>query len=124
LWAGFFKKKLPLSKGEGIGRIAQLVKARICNLKIAGSSFTADRVLFWYGSLASLSHQIASVALKHHGKNNGGHNNRIIRVKITPGLLKIYLSMVWYGMVWYNTIRYNTIRYVIWYGMVHFFISI
>ena len=36
--------------------------------------------------------QIASLALEHHGKNNAGPNQGIIRVKIIPQLLKIHLS--------------------------------
>jgi len=39
---------------------------------------------FWYGRLASPSLQIASVGSEHHGKNNGGPNQWIIRVKVTP----------------------------------------
>jgi len=42
----------------------------------------------------SLSHQIASVASEHHGKSNGGPNQWIIRVKITPRLSKIHLSFL------------------------------
>ena len=49
-------------------RIAQLVKTRICNLWIAGSSPTADGAVFWYEPLASLSLQIASVGSYNHGK--------------------------------------------------------
>jgi len=45
-----------------------LVKTWICNLRIAGSSLTADGLFFWYGPLASLSLQIASVASEHHGE--------------------------------------------------------
>jgi len=45
-----------------------------CILRIAGSSLTASGVLFCYGLLASLSLQIASMALEHHGKNTGGPN--------------------------------------------------
>jgi len=51
-----------------IPRIAQLVKAWICNLRIAGSSPTAGGVFFWYGPLASLSLQIASVGSDHYTK--------------------------------------------------------
>ena len=38
--------------------------------------------------------QIPSVASKHHGENNGGPNQWIIRVNITPQLLKIHLSLL------------------------------
>jgi len=55
-------------EGGGGGRIVQLVKAWICNLRIAGSSLTAGGVLFWYGPFASLSLQIASVDSEHHAK--------------------------------------------------------
>jgi len=58
--------------GSGLGepgaRIAQLVKAWTCNLWLAGSSPTVGRVFFWYGPLASLSLQIASVGSDHHAK--------------------------------------------------------
>jgi len=73
-------------------KIAKLVKAWICNLRIAGSSLTACGVFFWYGPLESPSLQIASVASDHHGKNNGGRN-RWIRSEIIPWLLKIHLSL-------------------------------
>ena len=43
------------------------------------------RVLFWYGTLASPSLQIASAGSEHHGKNDGGPN-QWIKVKITPPL--------------------------------------
>jgi len=69
-------------------------KLGYCILRIAGSSLTADKVFFWYGPLASLSLQIASVASEQHGKNNRGPNQWIIRVKITPRLLKIHLSLL------------------------------
>jgi len=49
-------------------RIAQLVKAWIRNLRIAGSSLTAGELFFGYGPLASLSFQIASVGSDHHAK--------------------------------------------------------
>jgi len=49
-------------------RIAQLVKAWICILRIAGSSHAAGGVFFWYGPLASLSLQIASMGSDHHSK--------------------------------------------------------
>jgi len=49
-------------------RIAQLVKAWICNLRITASSLTASGVFFWYGPLASLSLQIASVGSDNHDK--------------------------------------------------------
>jgi len=52
----------------GEARIAQLVKAWICNLRVAGSSPTAGGVFFWYGPLASLSLQIARVGSDHHTK--------------------------------------------------------
>jgi len=46
----------PYSAMRGLGaRIAQLVKAWICNLRVAGLSFTAGGVFFRYGFLASLS---------------------------------------------------------------------
>ena len=48
----------------------------------------------WYGPLASLSLQIASVASEHHGQNNGGPNQWIIRVEIAPRLLKIHLFLL------------------------------
>jgi len=51
-------------------------------------------MFFWYGPLASLSLQIASVASEHHDKNNGGSNQWITRVKITPQVLKIHLSFL------------------------------
>jgi len=47
------------------------------------------RVLFWYG----LTLQIASVTSEHSGKRNGGPNQWVIRVKITPLLLKIRPSL-------------------------------
>jgi len=50
-------------------------------------------VLSWYGLLVRLSLQIASVASEHHGNNNGGPNQWIIRVKITARLLKVHLSL-------------------------------
>jgi len=48
----------------------------------------------WYGPLASLSLQIGSVASEHHGKNNGGPNQWIVKVQITPPLLKIHLPLL------------------------------
>ena len=36
---------------------------------------------------------MASMASKHRSKNDGGANQWIIRVKITPRLLKIQLSL-------------------------------
>jgi len=39
-------------------------------LRISGSILTVGGVSFWYGPLASLSLQIASVASEHHSKNN------------------------------------------------------
>jgi len=66
----------------------------ICILRIAGLSLTAGGVFFSYGPLESLSLQIASMISEHHGKNNRGPNQWIIRVKITPWLLKIHLSLV------------------------------
>jgi len=33
-----------------------------------------QRGIFWYGPLANLSLQIASMAPEHHGRNNGGSN--------------------------------------------------
>ena len=58
------------------------------------SNLTASEVCFWYGPLASPSLQIASVALEYHGKNNWGPNQWIVRVKITPRLLKIHLAFL------------------------------
>ena len=56
-------------------RIAQLVKAWICNLRIADSSPTAGGVFFRYGPLASLSLQIASVGSDHHTKKIRGQKS-------------------------------------------------
>jgi len=74
--------------------IAQLVERLDLHSNDCRSSLTVDRVCFWYGSLASLSLQIASVALEHHSKNSGGPNQWIIRVKITPWLSKIHLCLL------------------------------
>jgi len=60
----------------------------------AGRGLAAGRMFFWYGPLASPSLQIDNVASKHHGKNNGGPNQWIIRVNIIPRLLKILLSLL------------------------------
>jgi len=57
------------------------------------ASLTAGEVSFWNRPLASLSLQIASMVSKHHGKNNGGPNQWIVRLKITTRLLKIHLSL-------------------------------
>jgi len=51
---------------------------------IACSSLTVGWLFFRYGPLASFSLQIDSEASEHHGKNNGGPNQWIIRIKITP----------------------------------------
>jgi len=72
--------------------MALLVKAWICNLRIAGSSLTAGEVLFWYGPLASLSFQIASVDSDHHAKR--WRSQPAIGVKIVAQLLKIHLSLL------------------------------
>jgi len=64
-----------------------------CTLRVAGSSLTAGGVCFWYGPVANIMLQIASMASKQYGKNNGGPNQGIIGVKITPRLLKIRLSL-------------------------------
>jgi len=74
--------------------IPQLVKSWICILRIVGSSLTVGGVFFWYEPLASFSLQMASMASKHRSKNDGGANQWIIRVKITPRLLKIQLSLL------------------------------
>jgi len=50
------------------GRIAQLIQAWICNLRIAGLNPTAGGVFFRYGPLESLSLEIASVFSDHHAK--------------------------------------------------------
>jgi len=60
-------------------RIAQLVKAWISILMIAGWSSTAGWVFFCYGPLASLSLHISNVGSNHHAKKWAG-------VKITPRL--------------------------------------
>ena len=73
-------------------RIAQLVKAWISVLRIAGSSFTIGGVFFWHRPLASLSLHMASVGSDHHAKKYGGPN-QWIRVKITPRLQKVHLSL-------------------------------
>jgi len=49
-----------------------------------------QRSIFWYGLLATLSHQIACVASEHHGKSNGSFSQWI---KITLWLLKIRRSL-------------------------------
>ena len=49
-------------------RIAQLLKAQICNLTFAGSSRTAGGVFIWYRPLASLSLEIAIMGSNHRGK--------------------------------------------------------
>jgi len=64
-------------------------------LAIYRSQVWASRLadcFFWYEPVASPSLQIANVASKHHGKNNGGPNQWIIRAKIISLLLKIHLS--------------------------------
>ena len=66
-------------------RIAQMVKSRICNLWIAGSSLTVVRVFFWYEPLASLSKLLAWLR-NITVKNNTGLNQWMIMVKITPRL--------------------------------------
>jgi len=50
--------------------------------------------LNWYGPLGSPSLQIASMASEHRNKNHGGPNQWIVRVKITPRLSKIHLSLL------------------------------
>jgi len=45
--------------------------------------FTADWVFYWYGTLASPSLQIGSMALKYHGKKNGGPNQWIIQIHLS-----------------------------------------
>jgi len=45
-------------------------------------------------SLASLSPQLSSVGSDHYGKNNGGPNQWIVRVNITPRLSKIHFSLL------------------------------
>ena len=60
--------------------------------------------------LYSPSSQIASVVWEHHSENNGGLSQWIIRVNITPRLLKIHLSLlvksnqVSVGDVWTNSL--------------------
>ena len=66
--------QLPYRRGARLSRLAK-------SLDIAGSSLTADGLFFWYGPLASLSLQIASVASEHHGEKNGGPNQWIIGSK-------------------------------------------
>ena len=73
-------------------RIAQSVKAWFSIVRIAGSSLTVEGVFFWYGPLASLSPQIASVFRITTLKNGG--SNRWIRVKITPRLFRINLLIL------------------------------
>jgi len=62
--------------------------------RIESLSLTAGEMFFWYGPSISLSFQIANVASEHHGKNNGGPNQWIIRVMISPRLLKIHLFLL------------------------------
>ena len=84
-------------KGPG----AQLVKAWICNLRIAGSSLIAGGVFFWYGPLASLPLQIASVSSDRHGKKMeaptrglGSKSLHVCKRSISPG------EMQGHGRVW------------------------
>ena len=72
-------------------RIAQLVKSP--ELQSTDHRFKplCRRGVFWNRPLASFSLQIASVASEHYCKNNGGPNQWIIRVKISPRpLLRIH----------------------------------
>ena len=58
----------------------------LVSLRIAGSRLAAALMLFGMGlALAGLSLQLASMGLEHSGKTNGGLNQWIIRVKMTPG---------------------------------------
>jgi len=79
---------------ENGARIAELVKSLNLYSKDCRFDSHCQRSVFWYRPLSSLSLQIASVASGHHGKNNGGPNQWIIRVKLTPELLKIHLSLL------------------------------
>ena len=63
-----------------MARMAQLVKAWIFILRIAGSSLTSS------GKPLTPN---TSVASDPHGKNNGGPSQWIIRIKISTRLLKI-----------------------------------
>ena len=65
-------------------RIAQWVKAWICNLRIAGLSPTAGWVFSWYGVLASLSLQIASVGSDHHAEKIPSRQNHFTVVNDPP----------------------------------------
>jgi len=49
-------------------RMAQLHGKNFGYYILRIASLTAGWVFFWYGPLASLSFQIASMASKHHGK--------------------------------------------------------
>jgi len=49
-------------------RIGQVLKPWIYNLRVPGSNPTAVGMFFWYGPLAILSHQIASMGSDHHAK--------------------------------------------------------
>ena len=51
-------------------------------------------VFLVWAIIASCPLQNASVGLDHHCKNNGGSDQWIMRVKITPRLLKIHLSLL------------------------------
>ena len=68
--------------------------AWILHSQDSGFEANFQEVFFWYGPLANHSLQIASVGSDHHGKNNGGPNQWIIRVSITPRLLKIHLFLL------------------------------
>jgi len=70
--------------------MAQVVKARICNLWTTGLNLTAGGTDFRYRPLASFSLEIGSLASESNGKNNGGPNQCMsCHVKITPWLSKI-----------------------------------
>jgi len=56
-------------------------------------SLTAGRV-FLEWAFSSFPLQVANVALENHSTYKGGPNQWIIRVKVTPQLLKIHLSLL------------------------------
>jgi len=82
---------LPCDRGIVMGAgIAQSVKtlAWIYILRVAKSSLAVGGVFFWYGPLASLSPQIASVASDHYAKKIEVPPNGLLESKSLHGSKK------------------------------------